>query len=296
MTYFTKLRNSINKSSEHAYAPDVVIGNSIPKVVHQTYFSKNLPSEIQNNIDQLKIANPDWDFKLYDDADIKNYIEIHFPSLLKTYLKINPIYGAARADFFRYLLVYNEGGVYLDIKSSISKPFNEIILEDDKYLLSHWPNDKGQDFYTAGITKDIPHPFGELQQWHIISIKGHPFLKAVINNVCNNIMLYNPLIHHTGRWGVMTLTGPVAYSNAILPILDLHQHRLVRSHNLLNLVYSIYSSNISVKHHHIYKNHYTALNESVVKLSFRNEIAFKLLQPLKDMLVTILKKIRTVNF
>lgn len=124
------------------------------------------------------------------------------------------------------MVVYNEGGVYLDIKSSISKPFNEIILQNDKYILSHWPNDEGQDFYTAGITKDIPHPFGEFQQWHIISIKGDPYLKAVINNVCNNVMLYNPFIDHTGRWGVMTLTGPVAYSNTILPMLDLHQHRL----------------------------------------------------------------------
>lgn len=78
MTYFTKLRNSLNKLSKAAYAPGAYQGNSIPKDVHQTYFSKNLPSEIQNNINQLKIANPDWEFKLYDDEYIKNYIEIHF--------------------------------------------------------------------------------------------------------------------------------------------------------------------------------------------------------------------------
>ena len=29
------------------------------------------------------------------------------------YQRINPIYGAARADFFRYLLMYAQGGIYL---------------------------------------------------------------------------------------------------------------------------------------------------------------------------------------
>ena len=48
-----------------------------------------------------------------------NYIRREYgESILSCYLRIDPVYGAARADLFRYLLLYRTGGVYLDIKSA----------------------------------------------------------------------------------------------------------------------------------------------------------------------------------
>ncbi len=38
-----------------------------------------------------------------------------------------PRYGVVLADIFRYLVIYNEGGVYLDIKSTVNRPLDEII-------------------------------------------------------------------------------------------------------------------------------------------------------------------------
>ena len=54
------------------------------------------------------------------------------------YHKINPKYGAARADFFRYIIIRDQGGIYLDLKSNSSVPFREIIKPNDTYLLSSW--------------------------------------------------------------------------------------------------------------------------------------------------------------
>jgi hypothetical protein len=59
-----------------------------------------------------------------------------------------------------------------------------------------------------------------LQQFHILAAKGHLFLRAVIDNVCNNIELYNPIIHGCGGLSVMMLSGPIAYTNVITPIMD----------------------------------------------------------------------------
>ena len=104
------LRGSLNKPSNCDFVVDIKMGEQIPKIIHQTYYNKNLPIQIQANINHLKNENPDWDFRLYDDDDIEKYIQSHFPQLLTIYKKINPNYGAAKADFFRYIVMYKDGG------------------------------------------------------------------------------------------------------------------------------------------------------------------------------------------
>ncbi|MDX1913964.1 MAG: glycosyltransferase [Methylophilus sp.] len=288
------IRDSLNKPADYGFIPVQTTGDSIPKVIHQTYHSKTLPSEIEENINYLKRINPGWEYRLYDDSDIETYIKRYSPQILHIYQKINPAYGASRADLFRYLLIYNEGGVYLDIKSSISKPLDDIIQSDDIYLLCHWANEFGQMHHGIGHHRCISNVHGEFQQWHVIAAKGHPFLKAVIENVCNNITQYNPFIHDTGGWATVNATGPIAYTLAINSILNLHKYRLVRNNHDYHLVYSIYEQKgLALGHHKVLSKHYTALTDSLVKLSPGMQLLFNITNPLrlliKDILITLRK-------
>ena len=91
------------------------------------------------------------------------------------------------ADLFRYLVVYNEGGIYLDIKSTASKPLNEIIKEDDAYLISQWRNQLGYKFQGWGLHDELKNiAGGELQNWFIAAEKNHPFLLNAINQTIFN--------------------------------------------------------------------------------------------------------------
>ena len=120
---------------------------SIPKIIHQTYHSLNFSPEIQESVDSLKSLNPEWEYRFYDDAAIEDFIgKNYYPEILGFYKKINPYYGAARADFFRYLLIYKVGGIYLDIKSSASLVLDEVVENKDKYVLAYWPNLPGEPF------------------------------------------------------------------------------------------------------------------------------------------------------
>ena len=291
-----KIRGSLNKGGDYNYLSAITMGNSIPKVIHQTYYNKKLPSEIQQNVEHLKSMNPDWEYRLYDDKDIEAYISLYYPKLLSIYRKINPVYGAAKADFFRYLVIYNEGGVYLDIKSSAIKPLNEVLLPTDKYLLCHWQNDLGQIHEKIGFHACIANPLGEFQQWHIAAIKGHPFLKAVVENVCNNINHYNPLIHDTGGWAVVNSTGPIAYTLAISPILNLYSHRLERDNSDFGFIYSIYESKgLGMGHYSNHKKHYTLRNDSLTKLPKFAQLLFNTTKPAIKLLKAILIKLRKSN-
>jgi mannosyltransferase OCH1-like enzyme len=227
----------------------------IPRNIFQLIQNKNnISPEFQKNIKFLKEKNPTWKYTLYDDEDMVNYIEKYYGSeILYYYNKINPKYGASRADFFRYLLMYREGGVYLDIKSAVVQPLNKIILPDDEYLLSYWDLPTQSDL--------IGNNFGEFQQWHIICRPKHPYLYKVINDVIYNIENYRKEKDGVGKDAVLKITGPISYTKSILPILNMYGHRLIYLNEYVGLVYN----NIKKSHINLFsKTHYSKITESVI--------------------------------
>ena len=221
--------------------PDVPLGNAIPKVIHQTCPSKtNLSPAIRDNIAHLKRQNPTFEHVLYDDADISTFIMTEYgPQVLAAYQRISPTYGAARADLFRYLLMYRVGGVYLDIKSTTIRPLADTVRPEDRYLLSHWDNRPGDEYEGWGHDVEYPgQPRGEFQQWHIVAAPGHPFLKAILTAVLDNIERYSPWSGGVGRLAVLSSTGPIAYTRAIMPLLSSVPHRLANEQAEIGLRYS----------------------------------------------------------
>ncbi|MFX8731676.1 glycosyltransferase, partial [Acinetobacter baumannii] len=78
---------------------------------------------------------------------------------------------------FRYLLIYAHGGVYLDLKSSITRPLDEVLNGNEHFILSNW--DKKHFYYGWGKNPEVfpRFPNGEICQWFIISRAGHPYLR-----------------------------------------------------------------------------------------------------------------------
>jgi mannosyltransferase OCH1-like enzyme len=235
----------------------------IPKIIHQTYKSDELPHEIQNIINKLKQLNSGWEYRFYNDADITSYIKENYDeTYLDYYEKINPKYGAARADFFRYLLLYNEGGVYLDIKSFCNIPLDDLITENDTFFISQWQNQKGQIVEKSGLCKELSHiEGGEFQQWYIITEPKSPFLECVIENMINNIKNYSPWRFGIGKKGVLRLTGPIMYTLAISPLLNQFPHKFSRYDYQFGLEYSKLPKD---SHETILPGHYSLVKEPVI--------------------------------
>jgi hypothetical protein len=153
--------------------------------------------------------------------------------VFRAYQRINPLYGAARADFFRYALIYQLGGIYLDIKSS-AHDISKIIRSDDEMILSH-----------CGVTSIVRlwsqlHLFtfsGEYQQWWLAARAGHPALHFVLNYTMHNIRAHSTqrsdmkrcasirkvigtslvlyLVPSCRGTDVLWTTGPFAFSRAV---------------------------------------------------------------------------------
>lgn len=210
----------------------------IPNKIHQTVRDKkNLTSDLLENIKSIKIINPDYEYHLYDDIEALDFISKNYGQReVNAFLSINPKYGPAKADLFRYLLMYRCGGIYLDIKSTIKYPLNNFIGKDDEYILSNWNESFGK-WWLYGVPK-------EYQQWHIICIPGHQILRDVIESVLWNIENYHPFRFGVGHLGVLRTTGPIAYSKVIQKYLPIKGVKIVDIESL-GIRYSIFDKNVS---------------------------------------------------
>ena len=154
----------------------------IPKTVYQTWYDKNIPYVAKNNIKKMKKLNPDYKFILYDDSDILEFITKNYDDrILSAYKKLT--IGASKADFFRYLILYKKGGIYLDLDSVILKNLDELIKDKE-----------------AVISREGNEPY--FCQWFLVFCKDHPILKEVIDITVNNIL------EEKIKSGIFYLTGP----------------------------------------------------------------------------------------
>lgn len=227
----------------------------IPKIIHQTFPKKDLPHELINLIDKLKSDNPEYECMLYDDKDIEEFIcQNYDEEINRAYHKINPEYGPARSDFFRYLLLYKHGGIYIDIKTGFKRPLRKIISDDDEYLVSSWPDAYWEPRLKTG--------YGEYQNLFIGCIPNHPFLLAVIKQCIKNINTAPQ--KSIGKFAVTLITGPLMYTSVIHPMMQGGDYKFTfRPKNYDgDLIPSLLKNYRS--HYKYYKTHYSKLKSPII--------------------------------
>ena len=168
---------------------------SIPKIIHQTFKTADLPFLTRWHISRLKKRNADYAYEFYDDSRIEQFLLAEYgQEVYRLYKKIN--IGAAKADFFRYAVLYKKGGIYVDIDSGINGSLNSFIKPDDVAIITL----EGDPIFYA--------------QWALIYSAGHPFLKKTMEMMMENIRM-NKYPHD-----VHQMTGPSVYTAAIKASLE----------------------------------------------------------------------------
>ena len=104
----------------------------IPKVIYQSWKTKELKNDMLNNVKKLQSLNPEYKYVLYDDNDCQNFILENFGINYANAFDVL-IPGAFKCDLWRYAMLYINGGVYLDIDMEPKIPFREILEETDRF-------------------------------------------------------------------------------------------------------------------------------------------------------------------
>lgn len=186
----------------------------IPKIIHQTFINQECVDScktLKYCQDKLLELHPDFIYKFYNDTtDIENYIKDNFS---KKYYNafMNLPKKIMKIDFFRYFLMYKEGGLYCDMDYIFFKPFD--ILKNKCVLMNEWNN---SEYFGNCIFASKPkHEFWKelmkytlkyksnpklLENKNILNVSGPFFMSKIYNEMFKNdtsitvcgVDLFNP--------------------------------------------------------------------------------------------------------
>lgn len=169
------------------------INPRIPKIIHQIWLGSPVPEKFDLFRNSWEKMHPDWEYKLWTDKDIE---ALTLQNESCYYAAVN--YGE-RSDIARYEILYQFGGVFVDIDMESLKSID---------ILNHC-----FDFF-AGMEPPADAPF--LHRFFIVnngvigSIPQHPILKHVLNEI----------EHFRYQNDVVKRTGPLFFTDAIVDLLD----------------------------------------------------------------------------
>jgi hypothetical protein len=138
----------------------------------QTYYNKSkIPKDIYDNI---KKYAPEYTHIVMDDDDIIKFLKKYYnDNVLYTFNHLKS--GAHKADLARYCILYIYGGLYMDIKTELTKPLKEVF-------------NKGNIFYTVKSIMD-----GTFYQGIIKTPRNNPIFLSLIDYIVKTKNPYNYL-------------------------------------------------------------------------------------------------------
>lgn len=169
---------------------------TVPKIIHQTWKDDNIPQKWQAARQSCIDLHPDYEYKLWTDASADAFVQDHYPTLARTYVRYP--YVIQRADAIRYALLHHYGGIYIDLDIVCLHPLD--FLRSYGFVMPKtWP---------VGFSNDF-----------LVGTPGHPFLQKMVDNLpSSNWWLFSKYAT------VMFSTGPMfvtAQANSFRPKKDL---------------------------------------------------------------------------
>lgn len=160
---------------------------SFPKRIHQIWLGSPVPARYKEWMESWKHFNPDWEYRLWTDADLKES-EVH----ITNWGLFNGIRNMGqKADYLRYHILNQFGGLYVDTDFECLQPFDSLLFTE----------------FLAGISYD-PHPIVNIAI--IGSIPGHPILKKLLDT-----MIVTP--GDTSK-NVFNSTGPLFFTKCFFEV------------------------------------------------------------------------------
>jgi hypothetical protein len=98
--------------------------------------------EMNYHLSALFEKNKGWDIHVCSNEKKDEFMNSTFAgtSLLWAYHLIHPVAGAAKADLWRYAVLWTYGGAYIDDDSDIGTPLDEVVQADDTLILAYEKN------------------------------------------------------------------------------------------------------------------------------------------------------------
>ena len=173
----------------------------IPFIIHQSWKTKDLTTYADGKIGVIsqyrwKKLYPDFKYMFWTDDDIKDYINKQSSEIIKTFNELDK--NIKKMDFFRYLILYEYGGIYSDVDFIPNKKIPKKLFEKDFVGYKACRNrKKGNCLKNSNIIQDKDGKW-VLGQAFFMCKKNFNGIKLIIDDIIKNKNSKARVLFHTG--------------------------------------------------------------------------------------------------
>ena len=131
-----------------------------------------LPDYFKTLGDTWKRDYPDWEYRLWDNARMNDFVRSYYPQYLDIYSRFP--YHVQRWDAIRYLILHKIGGMYVDFDYESIEPMDNLI-DGKTCCFAQEP-----DSHCLVFHKKVDCLFNNAM---VLSVPEHPFMAKVIETV-----------------------------------------------------------------------------------------------------------------
>lgn len=160
------------------------------------------------HLNSWRKVNPDLRIFRYTDDEMDRYVQAHMSEhVIKAY-HMMPL-PVLKADYFRYIVILVEGGIYSDSDTECLKPVREWIPFDTTF------HPVG---FVCGIESRSAVRTPQLCQWTFAAKPRHPFMQIIVDAIASQTLDHSMAKRSCLRreWQVMDWTGPVLWTDLIV--------------------------------------------------------------------------------
>jgi mannosyltransferase OCH1-like enzyme len=159
---------------------------SFPKVIHQIWFDFENGIKMDDDHKQIMemntkhIIDNGYEYRLWNISSANDFIEKNYPFYV-SFMRKRWTYDIIKCDFFRYLIMYHFGGLYIDLDFVLIKPLNEMFEQYTKYDVTLF-----EEWYNSANFENKSSIEGSLHNGCLLSKPRNEFWLKMINKLITN--------------------------------------------------------------------------------------------------------------
>lgn len=179
---------------------------TVPRIVHQTWKTLEVPERWKSSQIEWKKLHPDWEYRLWSDADLRNLILSDYSWFIPTYDSFK--HNIQRVDVARSFILHKYGGVYSDLDIVPVRSFENFV--------SYFEND--ETTFTVALVETPNSMLGYiLSNYLMLGVPGSPFWDYYWKWLKNKewekeFPWYMRMLMRQRHYAVLFSTGPTALS------------------------------------------------------------------------------------
>lgn len=176
------------------------LANGVPKIIHQTWKSSEVPDHWRPSHEAWQRLHPTWIYLLWTDADMEAYIRGLHPQAWPLFESM--AHTIQRVDLWRYFVLHDFGGLYADldimpvkaVDAALERSLGSVFLVPSANWSTHYTN-----AFMASGTDAVSRAF-----WASVVDHVRQWPKSLTDKALSNVRHFQ----------IIMSTGPMALTSA----------------------------------------------------------------------------------